>query len=47
MSEVHLEFATIAEKKEWMIAIDECKKRLTFSASLLISESPDEVRTDD
>jgi hypothetical protein len=26
MSEVHLEFTTIAEKKEWMIAIDECKK---------------------
>jgi hypothetical protein len=31
ISEVHLEFATIGEKKEWMLAIDECKKRLIFS----------------
>ena len=31
ISEVHLEFATISEKKDWMKAIDECKKKLAFS----------------
>ena len=41
MSEVHLEFASIAEKKEWMIAFDECKKRITFSSSMLVPESTD------
>lgn len=34
MSEVFLEFATVQEKKEWLIAIDECKKRLTFTSSM-------------
>ena len=30
MSEIHLEFANVNEKKEWLVAIDECKKRLNF-----------------
>jgi pyruvate/2-oxoglutarate dehydrogenase complex dihydrolipoamide dehydrogenase (E3) component len=29
-TEIFLEFATIQEKKEWLVAIDDCKKRLTF-----------------
>jgi len=35
MSEIFLEFNTISEKKEWLVAIDECKKRLTFNSSIL------------
>ncbi len=31
MSEVHLEFQSVAEKKEWLVAIDECKRRLSFN----------------
>lgn len=30
-TEIFLEFPTIAEKKEWLVAIDECKKRLAFN----------------
>lgn len=30
-SEIHLEFNTIQEKREWLIAIDECKRKLHFT----------------
>lgn len=35
MSEIFLEFATAQEKKEWLMAIDECKKRLNFNLSTI------------
>jgi hypothetical protein len=41
MSEVHLEFASIPEKKEWLVAIDECKKRLNFGMTSIMTEHTD------
>lgn len=38
MTEIHLEFASIQEKREWLIAIDECKKRLNFGRSAIVSD---------
>lgn len=35
MSEIFLEFKTISEKKEWLVAIDDCKKRLNFNLSVI------------
>lgn len=35
ISEIFLEFSSVAEKKEWLIAIDDCKKRLNFNVSTI------------